>query len=237
MAALDTPCPEPELSWILPMYRTTSHLEELLTRIRRTASSMGVTHEIVLVDDACPDGGGEFAERIIARLPAARVVRLTHNHGQDGALRAGLRVCRGRWAVLIDADLQDPPEAVAELWTRRAGADAVLANRVGRYTSAGRHVTSWFYRRLASLISGLPHGACVFALINRGLIDHIAATKRDTISVLAAIAGARSTCAITPITRSIRPSGSSAYSRSRRVEKAIRSLWQMFLSRRLSVPL
>lgn len=237
MAELDTRSPERELSWILPLYRTTSHLEELLTRIRRTASSMGVTHEIVLVDDACPDGGGEFAERIIAGLPAARVVRLAHNHGQDGALRAGLRVCRGRWAVLIDADLQDPPEAVAELWTRRAGADAVLANRVGRYTSPGRHVTSWFYRRVASLISGLPQGACLFALINRGLIDHIAATKSNSISILAAIAGAGGTYVITPVTRSARPSGASAYSPSRRLDKALHSLWQMLLSRRLGVSL
>lgn len=236
--ALDTQHPEPELSWIIPMYRTTAHLAELLSRISQAAASMGVTHEIVLVDDACPDGSGVLAGQLIVDFPVARVLRLPHNHGQDGALRAGLRVCLGQWAVLIDADLQDPPEAVAELWSARApGIDAVLAKRTGRYTSAARHRTSCLYRRLASLVSGLPQGACLFALIHRRLIDHIAATKRDKISILAAIAGARGTCAIAPITRSTRPSGSSAYSTSRRVDKALHSLWQMFLSRRLSVPL
>ena len=223
----------PELSWILPLYRTSAHLEELLSRITRAATQMGVAYEIVLVDDACPEGSGEAAERAALRFPSVQVVRLSQNQGQDGALRAGLRLCRGQWAVLLDADLQDPPEAVADLWSKRGqGTEAVFANRVGTYTTRARHLTSKIYRRVASLIGGLPEGACLFVLLDRRLIDHVASTQSEAVSILAAIAAGGGSLKVVPITRWPRPSGRSAYSSTRRAAKAFLSLWQMFLTRR-----
>lgn len=228
----------PELSWVLPLYGTSAHLDELLERLARTSARLDVPYEIVMVDDACPDGSGSHAERAATAIPVARVLRLPTNRGQDGALREGLRACRGRWAVLLDADLQDPPEAVAQLWSQRGpDRDAVFANRVGTYTTAPRRRTSWLYRGLVSAMTGLPTGACLFVLLNRRLIDRIAATQRPRISILAVIAASRSSCHSIPIERAPRPSGRSAYDARRRWRKGIGSLWQMALARHLGVEL
>lgn len=228
----------PELSWVLPLYGTAAHLDELLARLTRTAARLDVPYEIVMVDDACPEGSGSRAERAAAEMPLARVLRLPTNHGQDGALREGLRACRGKWAVLLDADLQDPPEAVVELWSQRGpDRDVVFANRVGTYTTRARRLSSRIYRGLVRTMTGLPPGACLFVLVNRRLIDRIAATRRPRVSILAVIAASRSVCRSIPIERALRPSGRSAYDARRRWRKAIGSLWQMALARHLGVEL
>jgi polyisoprenyl-phosphate glycosyltransferase len=227
----------PTLSWIFPLYRTAAHLEELLRRVEATSASIGVSYEVVLVDDACPEGSGAAAERAARRREYVRVIRLTANAGQDGALRAGLRVCRGGWAVLLDADLQDPPEGAAALWARgHEGWDAIFAQRAGVYTTRTRHFTSRLYRGLVSVVAGLPPGACLFVLLNRRLIDRIASTSRPRLSLLAAIAASRASCTSVAVARAQRSQGRSAYTSWRRLDKALGSLWQMILHRRLRVP-
>lgn len=228
----------PTLSWIFPLYRTAAHLEELLARVEATSAAMSVSYEVVLVDDACPDGSGAAAERAAERRGYVRVVRLSSNAGQDGALRAGLQACRGAWAVLLDADLQDPPEGAAALWARAGeGWDAIFAQRAGVYTTRTRHFTSRLYRALVSALAGLPPGACLFVLLNRRLIDRIGATSRPRPSILAAIAASRASCASVAVTRAQRSQGGSAYTSLRRLHKGLSSLWQVILHRHLRVPL
>lgn len=228
----------PTLSWIFPLYRTAAHLEELLRRVEATSAAMGVSYEVVLVDDACPEGSGVVAERAATQLEHVRVVRLTSNAGQDGALRAGLQACHGAWAVLLDADLQDPPEGAAALWARsHEGWDVIFAQRAGIYTTPTRHLTSRLYRGLVSVVAGLPPGACLFMLLNRRLIDRIAATSRPRPSLLAAIAASRASCTSVAVTRAQRLQGRSAYTGLRRLDKALGSLWQVILHRHLRVPL
>ena len=225
----------PDLSWIVPMYRTATSLPELVQRIEATAACCGASSEIVLVDDACPEGSARGAARLPPAGPTTvRILRLERNQGQDGALREGLRACRGRWAVLLDADLQDPPEAVGQLWeARSAGFDAVFARRTGAYQTTGRLHTSRLYRRGLAWIGGLPYGACLFVMLSRPMIDAVAATRSPRITILAALAGAGRNFAIVPVQRSKRRHGRSAYSSRARLAKAARSLWQTFLARRL----
>jgi len=224
----------PDLSWIVPMYRTAASLPELVQRIEATAACCGASSEIVLVDDACPEGSARCAARLPSAGPTLRILRLERNLGQDGALREGLRACRGRWAVLLDGDLQDPPEAVGRLWEARStGIDAVFARRTGAYQTRGRLLTSRLYRRGLAWIGGLPHGACLFVMLSRPMIDAIAATRSPKTVILAALAGAGRDFAILPVQRSKRRHGRSAYSARARLAKAVRSLWQTFLARRL----
>ena len=228
----------PALSWIFPLYRTATHLDELLRRVEAASATMCVSYEVILVDDACPEGSGAAAERAAERVEHLRVVRLTMNAGQDAALRAGLQASRGAWAVLIDADLQDPPEGVVALWARRReGWDAVFAQRKGVYTTPTRHLSSRLYRTLVSTVGGLPPGACLFVLINRRLIDRIAATSHSQPSLLAVIAASSASCTSVAVTRAKRSEGRSAYTDLRRVDKGLGSLWQLILHRRLRVPL
>jgi hypothetical protein len=152
----------PQLSWVVPMYRTREFLEPLCERAIGVAQALGLSCELVLVDDACPEGTADAAERLQFGCPL-RVLRLSQNQGQDAAIRAGLRACAGNWALIIDGDLQDPPEGLNVLWPQAMqGHEAVFADRFGKYQSRGRLLTSRLYRRCLERLGGLPRGAGLF---------------------------------------------------------------------------
>ena len=229
---LQVPSPTPELSWVLPLFRTADALRELVSRIDAVSGELGVASEIILVDDACPAGSGAIAEEIADSNPRVAVLRLPMNRGQDDALREGFRVCRGEWALILDADLQDPPEALRQLWPARGAAmDCVFVHRTGSYTTPGRHFTSRIYRKLIERVGGLPPGACLFALLRRPLIDCINRATGERISLLALIAACGNRFASVPFERARRLRGASAYGSFARSAKAARSLWQIFLAR------
>lgn len=227
----------PQLSWVLPLYRTARQLPELLARIHATSAALHLEHEIILVDDACPEGCGALARELASGDQRLRVLHLACNHGQDRALRAGLRLSRGDWTAVLDADLQDPPEAVAALWPRCVpGTDAVFARRTGRYTSPGRQLTSRLYRKAVEVVGGLPPGAGLYVLLARPLLDRINQAQGRRRTLLALIAGARARSTSVDIVRSPRLLGRSSYSAFARGAKAARSLWDMFAMRRLNFP-
>lgn len=227
-----------QLSWVLPLYRTAAQLEELVARIHAVSARLDLTHEIVLVDDACPEGSGAIAERLARDDDRLRVLRLPRNGGQDPALRAGLARSRGTWTVILDADLQDPPEAVEHLWPHCVpGIGAVFTRRTGRYSSAGQRFTSRLYRAAIERIGDLPRGACLYVVLSRPMVDRINAAGGGRTTLLALIAATRLRCASVDIVRSPRMLGASAYTRFTRSAKAARSLWEMFAARRLNVRL
>ena len=212
------------------MYRTREFVEPLCERVGAVSAALGLRHEIVLVDDACPQRSADEAERIAARHPI-RLIRLGSNGGQDAALHRGLRECQGEWTVMIDADLQDPPEALQLLWPEaQSGFEVIFANRHGRYEMRGRLFTSWLYRRLASRLGRLPPGAGLFALLNRRTCQAIAAAPLGG-SLLAAIARVPARRSSVRVLREARSSGGSAYRGIDRARKAARSLIQLSLSR------
>ncbi|MGH8516021.1 MAG: glycosyltransferase [Panacagrimonas sp.] len=221
---------DPQISWLAPLYRTREFVEPLCERIGAVSAALGLRHEIVLVDDACPRRSADEADRIASRHPL-RVIRLERNGGQDAALHRGLGGCRGEWIVMIDADLQDPPEALQFLWAEaQSGFDVVFADRHGRYEMRGRLLTSWVYRRIASLLGGLPPGAGLFVLLNRRTCQTIAAAPMGG-SLLAAIACVPARRSSVRVLRDARGSGESAYRGIDRARKAARTLIQLSLAR------
>jgi len=227
----------PQLSWVAPLFRTAAQLDELVARISQVSARLGLAYEIILVDDACPEGSGEIAQRLAQQHAHLRVLRLPANGGQDPAVRAGLRLARGDWAVILDADLQDPPEALERLWAQRDAMDAVFTRRTGHYTTFGRRMTSRLYRRAIELVGDLPRGACLYVILSRPLVDRINAAGSARTTLLALIAAARMRHASVDIVRSPRMLGASAYTSFTRSAKAARSLWEMFAARRLNVRL
>lgn len=224
MAAIPT-APAPELSFVIPTYKTGCFVNAFCERAARAASALGVAYEIVFVVDGCPEGSAAQARQAASAFTVV-VIELERNVGQDAAVREGLRACRGAFAVILDGDLQDPPEAIAALWPHRTSCDAVFADRFGPYASAGQRLSSRFYRRGMQVLGGLPHGAGLFVLVGRRIIDAVAATRRRRISVLAAIAAAGGRFRSIPVARDARSAGRSAYSSGMRWRKAIGSLAQ-----------
>jgi glycosyltransferase involved in cell wall biosynthesis len=228
----------PQLTWVFPLFRTAEQLDELIERVHRVSTTLLLSYEIILVDDACPEDCGERAQSIAALDARVRVLRLARNVGQDAALRQGMRLSRGCWTLILDADLQDPPEALRQLWPLRdRDPGAVLfARRTGAYTSRGRQLTSRAYRAAVARVGGLPRGACLFALLGRDVVDKINCTVVERFSLLALIAASGTRFASVPILRATRAAGVSSYSSFARCSKAALSLWQVFAARRLRWP-
>ena len=108
--------PMPELSIVVPVFHNEENLPDLIPALERACREIDA--EFVLVDDGSRDGSWAWIERWVAREPRATGVKLSRNFGSFTACAAGLAYARGRAAVMISADLQDPPELIPEMLAR-----------------------------------------------------------------------------------------------------------------------
>jgi glycosyltransferase involved in cell wall biosynthesis len=151
--------------------------------------------------------------RLAASERRVRVIALERNVGQHRAVLIGLAQARGRRAVIMDGDLQDPPEAIPELLKEmEKGFDAVFAGRRGRYESAGRLITSRVFKTLLHLLTGVPPDAGMFVALSRPMIDHLVARPEKRPFVVAMIGTSRLPLTSIAVARQPRRSGDSAYS-------------------------
>src|SRR5262245_56119690 len=107
-----------ELSVVIPVYGCAPCLTHLYERIVSVADSITSSWEAILVDDRSPDDAWTTVSRLAERDPRVVGIRLSRNFGQEAAISAGLQRARGRWTVVMDCDLQDPPEVIARLYTK-----------------------------------------------------------------------------------------------------------------------
>ncbi len=163
------------LSVIVPCYNEIEVIGETHRRLSRCLDEITPDWEIVYVDDGSRDGTVEALAELARDEPRLLVVRLARNFGHQIAVSAGLNHVRGAAAVIIDADLQDPPEVIAgmvALWEQ--GADVVLGKRRSRDGESWFKVktASYFYRFLDA-ISDVPIPLDVgdFRLIDRAVVD------------------------------------------------------------------
>ena len=127
------PVTAPELSVVVPIFNEQAVLPELETRMFAMLESACPDHEVVFVDDGSADESPAMLLAIAARHERARVLRFSRNFGHQAAVTAGIEHARGRAVVVIDADLQDPPEVIPELVAKwREGFDVVSAVRTER---------------------------------------------------------------------------------------------------------
>lgn len=208
---------------MVPLFDNAGTVAELCRRIRAALDPVAA-HEILLVVDACPRGSGAAARDAAAADARVRVVDLRRRSGQHGAARAGLEAARGEWVVVMDGDLQDPPEAVPALLAAAGQADAVFAAREGRYEEPGRHATAYVFRALMAALAGLPRQAGMFFAVRREVARRAAALRVREPYVPAMIAHAARAITTVPVLRQRRPSGRSAYSRGARLLVALRAL-------------
>jgi glycosyltransferase involved in cell wall biosynthesis len=211
------------------VYRNAATLRELH---RRLEGALGPRlHELVLVDDGCPDGSRAAMVELAEEDPRVRPVVLGRNVGQHAATLAGLRQATGSWVVVMDADLQDPPEAVPALIARaEAGdVDAVFGGRQGRYESRSRLLTSSVYKRLQGALVGVPRDAGTFVAISRPLADQLLTMGGPRPSLVTMIGCAGRRIVSIPVERAPRTDGRSAYSHAARALSAWRALrWALW---------
>ena len=157
------------LSVIVPVYGCGGTLVALHDRLVRVLDHLVPSFEIVLVDDRGPDSSWTVMRELADMDERVVACRMSRNVGQQLAITAGIEQSRGAYAVVMDCDLQDPPEAIPLLWNARHGVDIVFARRKSDHQSAARLFGNRLYFRMLSWIAGRSFDGELgsFSLISR----------------------------------------------------------------------
>jgi dolichol-phosphate mannosyltransferase len=169
------PPPAPRISVVVPVYNEEENLPVLYDRLVAVLRPLG-SYEIVFVDDGSRDGSAGIVGDLERRDAGVRLVSFSRNFGHQAALSAGLDHARGRAVVLMDADLQDPPELLPRLveqWER--GYQLVYAVREARDEGPVKRATAHlFYRALrAAAEVDIPVDTGDFCLMDRQVVDEL----------------------------------------------------------------
>ena len=201
-----------DLSVVVPVYNNTTTVTELSDRLRFVTGELGINMELIFVNDASQDDSLMLLEALASSTTWITVIDLYRNLGQHAAVMIGLAEARGEWCLIMDADLQDPPEALHSLWTiRHEGAAAIFAGRQGRYESRGRLFTSWLFKWLLHRISGTPRDGGMYVLIDRSLVDKLLRMPVSKPFIPAMIGCATMPTLSVPVQRAVCQEGESGY--------------------------
>lgn len=163
-----------DISVVLPVYKCGPALAELHTRLTKVLKELSVDYEIIFVDDGCPDGGWGYISAIAQDDDRAVGIKLSRNFGQAIAIAAGLAESKGDHVLVMDADLQDPPEAISILWQQALqGSPLVFGRRTQEHQSAIRTLAGRFYFSFLRLISGrsIDPNYGTFTLMSREVVQ------------------------------------------------------------------
>lgn len=151
----------PEISIVVPVYRSEKILAQLAAQVLAAMQTAGTADafELILVNDASPDGSWDVIRELSAQYPFVRGICLARNFGQHNAIMAGLNHARGDVVVVMDDDLQHPPQAIMSLVDAvRGGFDVCFTTYVDRKHSMWKRLGSWFNDVVASLLLDKPRG-------------------------------------------------------------------------------
>ena len=164
-----------KLSLVVPVFNEQEVMPESFRRTRAAMDAMEYPYEIIYIDDGSRDGTWEILSRIAAENPQVTALRFSRNFGHQLAVTAGMDAAEGDAVIIMDADLQDPPEVIADMvkaWEQ--GADIAYGKRLKRHgETMMKKLTAWCYYRLLSAMSAypIPLDTGDFRLLDRAVAD------------------------------------------------------------------
>jgi len=164
----------PMLSVVVPLYNEEENVVELHRRLSAALGGMGIVYEVVLVDDGSKDATARMIDELHATDPNLSAVHLSRNFGHQPAVSAGLDHARGRAVVIMDGDLQDPPEVLPQFFAKwREGVEVVYAVRRHRKEGPVKRLGYFAFYRVLNAISDLdiPLDSGDFCLMDRKVVD------------------------------------------------------------------
>ena len=205
------------LSVVAPVYNEQELIEEFYNRVVKALA--GFEFELVLVDDGSSDGTAAILQRLAANDPRVRVIYLSRNFGHQTALTAGLDHARGDAVVMLDADLQDPPELITTMLDHwRAGCDVVYAVRRARAGESRFKLATarWFYAIFDHLAQiDLQRDSGDFRLLDRRALDALLAMRERNRFLRGMTVWVGFTQAAVPYSRDARYAGTTKYTLAR----------------------
>jgi dolichol-phosphate mannosyltransferase len=218
------PRPAPRLSVVVPCFNEQEVIEAAAGRLSAACgAAVGGDYEIIYVDDGSTDGTWPLLEAFARQDAHVVSASLSRNFGHQYALSAGLSLCRGERILMIDADLQDPPELLADMMrVMDGGADVVYGERVERLgeTRFKKGSAGLFYRLLNRLTDvDIPENAGDFRLVNRRVLDALLAMPEQHRFVRGLVAWLGFRQAAFPYVRQARVAGVTKY--------PMRKMWRL----------
>lgn len=174
MAVLDKETAPPLISIVVPLYNEEDNIAELHRRVTSSMAAIGLDHELILVNDGSSDMTGPLMAQIQSADPRVVCVHLSRNFGHQPAISAGIDQSRGQAVIVMDGDLQDPPEALDQFIRRwREGFDVVYAIREKRKEHLLKRGCYFLFYRLLRVISDIeiPLDSGDFCLMDRRVAD------------------------------------------------------------------
>jgi glycosyltransferase involved in cell wall biosynthesis len=163
------------LSVVVPVFNELAVLPACHARLRRVLSTLDLHCEIIFVDDGSTDGSGDYLASLASTTPGTKLIRLSRNFGKEAAMTAGIEQARGSALIVLDADLQDPPELIPDMigaWQQ--GVDVVCMRRRSRAGETfAKRLSSFVYYRLLSHMSDveIPRDTGDFRLLSPRAVE------------------------------------------------------------------
>lgn len=209
--------PRRSLSVVVPVFNEESNIDRVYERLTSVLGGLELSWEIVFSVDPCTDRTEELILALRARDPRVKMLRFSRRFGQPMATLAGMSAADGDAVVVIDCDLQDPPELIAELVARwREGYDVVYAQRRSRAgeTLPKRIISAMGYRLISRIAEvEIPPNTGDFRLMSRRVVDNVVSLKESHgfLRGLVGLVGFRQTSVL--YDRDPRVAGSGKYNR------------------------
>jgi dolichol-phosphate mannosyltransferase len=169
----------PLLSVVIPVYNEEATVDELRRRLGEVLERVEPDYEVLLVNDGSRDGTAEALKRIAEPGSRWRAIHFSRNFGHQAAVAAGLRYATGQAVVVMDADLQDPPELLEQMLARwREGFEVVYAQRISREREGPlKRGLAWLYYRVLRAVApvDIPTDTGDFCLMDRKVVDQLIA--------------------------------------------------------------
>lgn len=145
------------ISVVVPLYNEVESLPELHAWIKRVMDENNFSYEIILVDDGSKDGSWEVVEKLHAEFPEVKGIKFQRNYGKSAALQKGFEACRGSVVITMDADLQDSPDEIPELYRMiiEEDLDVVSGWKKKRYDPITKTIPTKLYNWAARMITGI----------------------------------------------------------------------------------
>ena len=216
--------PRLDVSVVVPLLNEADNLTVLQRRVTATLEAMGVSFELLLVDDGSADDSLDILQQMAASDARVGVIELAKNYGQHSAIMAGLRTARGAAVITMDADLQSPPEAIPDLIAAlRHGYDLVCADFHSRYQPWGRRCTSMLAHLVMQRALQLPRGVrfSCFRALDRQLVDRLIRFTGTPVQLETLIRRCTNRIGMVPVDHAERHAGSTKYTLSRRLGFAL----------------